>query len=104
MRQEESVNQGQREEEVGHVRLVRVLDSHEARTVGVIDNGAADGAAETSSRFLAKLVVPLVGVVLIAVLITQMRDVSTTLALVLLVAQAALVIFGVIVWLHKPRA
>jgi hypothetical protein len=103
MNQEEPVKHADQTDEVKHVRFIRVLDPREARTVGVIDNRARDGAADTNLKILAKTAIPIIGIILIAILITLLGNISTGSALALLITQVALVIIGITVWFHKPR-
>jgi hypothetical protein len=74
-----------------------------ARTVGVVDDGLDDELGDTSWKTFAKRFSVLVGVVLLAGLIIQMSGLAIPLPLILLVAQVVLVVFGVLLWPHKPR-
>lgn len=83
-----------------HVQQVR--ESQEARTIRVEDE-ADDKVEDISLKTLVKRFWPVVGILMIATVITQKSDIPTALAIALLIAQAALVVFGILVWTHKHR-
>jgi hypothetical protein len=103
MSPEEPASHAKRAEEVTHVRQVKVLDPREAQTFGIGDDGSEGGAGDVRLSVLAKRAAPIAVIILLAALVTQVLDISTAVALVLLVAQTALVVYGVTIWIHKPR-
>ena len=74
-----------------------------ARTAGVVDDGLKDEVEDTSWKTFAKRFSVLVGIVLLVALVIQMSGLSIPLPLILLAAQLVLVVFGVLLWPHKPR-
>jgi uncharacterized membrane protein YobD (UPF0266 family) len=86
-------------EEVNRVLRVKVPD---AQIVGIMTDG--DVAEDTSLTMLGNLVGIIGAGIVVAFLVTQVIDISSSLAVVLLVAYAALLSYGVFEWVRNPRA
>jgi hypothetical protein len=68
-----------------------------------MDDASRDVAEDTTLRLLVRIAAIITIVILLACLVTQMLGITPSLALVLLVAQAALLAYGVFEWVRTPR-
>jgi hypothetical protein len=89
--------------EVRHVRLVKVMDHRKARIIGIIDDGSGEGAEDPSFKLYLKIAAIIVSGIFLACFFTQLIGASTSVAFILLAAQAALLAYGVFEWFHNPR-
>lgn len=103
MNRDDEAEPADRSAEVRHVRLVKVIDHRTARTIGIIDDGSGDGAEDTGFKLYLKAVAIIVVGIFLACFFTQVIDASTSMAFILLAAQAALLAYGVFEWVRHPR-
>ena len=86
-------------DEVNRVLRVRVPD---AQIVGIMTDG--DVAEETSLWLFAKLAFIVFAGIMLAYLVTQVIDISSSLGVGLLIAYVVLLSYGIFVWVRNPRA
>lgn len=89
--------------EMRYVRPVKVMERQKARTIGIMDDWAGDGAEDTSFKLLLKIVAIIISGIFLAYFVTQLIGVSTSMVFILLTAQGALLAYGLYEWYRNPR-